>query len=261
MHRIMVLIAMAVTPAAMYGSTAYVAGGAGEWGTINLSTGQFNLLGTSSSDLNGVVVTSADKYLGYDALNDLVSVNPLNGALTLIGSGGVVLDAIAIESNGSLFGFSRNTSDLYSINPNTGATAVIGSTGLAANGGADSFTSNGTSLFLTYETGTASANLYTVNAGTGAATLVGNVGAGGPQFEGSGFIGGQLYEFGTNGDLYTLTTSGPVTPTLVGAVSGGLSGGNAAVQVVPEPSTLGLLCGGGALLFFWKKRRPLTNVR
>src|SRR5580692_14998 len=134
MHRIMVLIAMAVTPAAMYGSTAYVAGGAGEWGTINLSTGQFNLLGTSSSDLNGVVVTSAEKYLGYDALNDLVSVNPLNGALTLIGSGGVVLVAIAIESNGSLFGFSRNTSDVYSINPNTGATAVIGSTGLAANG-------------------------------------------------------------------------------------------------------------------------------
>jgi hypothetical protein len=260
MHRIMVLIALAV-PAAMYGSTAYVAGAAGEWGTMNLSTGQFTLLGTSSSDLNGVVVTSTEKYLGYDALNDLVSVNPLNGALTLIGSGGVVLDAIAIESNGSLFGFSRNTSDLYSINPNTGATTVIGSTGLATNGGDDSFTSNGTGLFLTYETGTASANLYTVNAATGAATLVGNIGAGGPQFEGSGFIGGQLFEFGNNGDLYTLTTSGTVTATVVGAVTGGLSAGNAAVQVVPEPSTLGLLCGGGALLFFWRKRRPLTNVR
>ncbi len=244
----------------MYGSTAYTAGTSGEWGTMNLSTGQFTLLGTGSSDLNGVVVTSADKYLGYDALNDLVSVNPLNGALTLIGSGGVVLDALAMESNGSLFGFSRNTGDLYSVNPNTGATAVIGSTGLAANGGADSFTSNGTTLFLTYEAGAASSNLYTVNSSTGQATLVGNVGAGGPQFEGSGFIGGLLYEFGTNGDLYTLTTSGPVTATLVGPVSG-ITGVNAAVQVVPEPSTVGLLCGGGALLFFWTKRRLLTNAR
>lgn len=235
---------------AVYGTTAYVAGASREWGTVDLSSGVFTNLGTSGKVLNGMVEMPNGQYLGYDANKGLDSINPANGALTLIGSGSATLDAIAVLSNGWLFGVSRATADIYSINPGTGATTVIGSTGLATAGGGDSLTSDGTQMYLTYETGNNPANLYMIDTGTGAATLIGN--SGGPEFSGTGFIGGTLYAFGIDNKIYTVDTTSGVA-TLVNALSANISGVDAAAAV-PEPSAWGLACLGLGAILMAKRR-------
>ncbi len=239
-------------PGAMGGPIAYVAGVSGQWGEVDLSSGLFNSLGTSGAVLNGMVEMPDGQYLGYDVNNNLDSIDPADGALTLIGSGGVTLDAIAVMSNGALFGVSRNTADLYSIDPATGATTLIGATGLGTGGGDDSFTSDGTNLYFTYEMGSDPAGLYLVNAATGNASLIGM--SGGPELEGSGFIGGAVYGFGSDNNIYTVTTATGAA-TLSAALSSSLPGVNAAAPVdTPEPSTVGLM-GLGLATMFWHKRR------
>jgi hypothetical protein len=140
---------------------------------------------------------SADTILVSGTNNNLYSLNPTTGALTLIGAMGVEMFDIALTPGGQLYGVGPYTgssfSGLYSINPNTGASTLIGT-----NTGADlnSFDigPNGTAYATQggISPSTPGNSFYTLNLGTGVATLV----SAGNTYNSAGdldFIGGTLY--------------------------------------------------------------------
>jgi hypothetical protein len=118
----------------------------------------------------------------------LCTIDPLTGAVTIIGSLGVHLGDLAFTSAGVLYGVSLATMSLYTVNLSTGvATAVGVLTGLPAgtrpeDGGniydydcgiaCDQSTNT---LYITPEDKHSGWKLYTVNASTAACTLVATI--------------------------------------------------------------------------------------
>jgi hypothetical protein len=125
----------------------------------------------------------------------LVTINPTNGAVTVIGvpSGGTAISGLTFDTSGGLWGSTQNgggvlpppnltDSDLIQINPLTGA--LISSVAITTGGTplsiADLATQPGTNTIFGIQSPndanfTGQANLYTIST-TGAATLVGNTG-------------------------------------------------------------------------------------
>ena len=136
------------------------------------------LYGTSYQQANGTLYT----------------INPVNGALTEVGTSAV--DYLAFASTTSGLYALGSDHNLYSINSATGAASLIGATGIGF-GSWFGLSTNSDSSTLYYADG---ADLYTLNTGTGAATLVGALGD-------SIEIGVLLQE---NGTLY----GGQETPSL-----------------------------------------------
>jgi hypothetical protein len=242
-----------VTDPATADPTAYVTGANGEFGIMDLSTGGYTLLGDSSSDLTGLYNTLGGQLLGMDYANQLVQVNPENGALTVIGTGGGGL--FTGLANGSLFAL-PGYNVLDSVNPSTGATTLIGSTGLSNVSSASSFGSDGVHLFLTISVISHDGpdNLYSLNPTTGTATLVGPTGV--SCLSGSGVIGGTLYGFDDcNNGIYSLnTTTGAAS--LVATYSSSLEYINAAVAT-PEPSSLATMVCAMIAVGLFVRRMPV----
>lgn len=133
------------------------------------------------------------------------------GVSTLIGSSGVTLAGMAVES-ATLFATSYHTSTgtLYTVNVATGAVTTVGTSSVDY----DDFGSTTTGLYAV----DTSANLYSINASTGAATLIGSLGIGFGSWRGLSTNSSTLY-FSDGTNLYTLnTTTGAAT--LVGALGG-----------------------------------------
>ena len=161
---------------------AYMGTVAGEFGTINLNTGVFSILGNSGQTLAGMAVTNGQIYASsYHTTGKLFTVNPANGSLTLVGNTtSAVYDDFGSTTSG-LYAIGTDAA-LYSINSTTGAETYIGSTGLSF-GSWRSLSTNSNTLYFAN-----GPNLYTLNRITGAPTLVGSMG--GPQ------IGALLEEAG-----------------------------------------------------------------
>lgn len=134
----------------------------------------------------------------------LATIDVGTGAVTIVGSMGVVMWDIAFDPLGNLFG--TNGTTLYRIDKTTAAVTPVGSLGATI-----------TSLVFNtsgalYGSGN---SLYTINPGTGAATSVGGAAFG---FSGDlSFAGGQLYlSHGQGLSPYTLsvldTSTGFRTP-------------------------------------------------
>lgn len=164
-------IVLLLTSAAYAGPNAYLYTGNEYWGTINLTTGMFTVLGNT-----GVKLASTGEYkgtiYGADLFGDtLYRVNLANGHLTAIGNGSISYYDLGSTAIG-LYGLGDN-SDLYSINPATGATTLIGPTGVSLS---TTGMSNGPGgLYMTVDSG-ADSLLYRLNTSTGKATLIGNTG-------------------------------------------------------------------------------------
>ena len=232
-------------------NTAYVTFFGGNFGTIDLNTGAFTLLGNSGQTLSGLGVYGGNLYgVTYTVPSgSFYQVNPANGALTAIGSpSGVDYYDFGSTLTGlyALVQVTGNT-DLYSINPTTGAATLIGATGVAASG-VNNLSTNSSTLYFT-----SGGDLYTINTSTGIGTLVGY--SGGPNFGALVTEGGTLYG-GQSSPTYAVdtinTTTGAATtgPALSGA-GAGLFYGLAPTTTVPEPCTLLLLScalGGCGLL-------------
>jgi hypothetical protein len=174
---------------------AYMGTDTGEFGTIDLGTGVFFLLGNSGQTLAGMAVANAKLYGTSDhtATGTLYTINPADGSLTVVGTSATNFDDFGSTTSG-LFavGFDRN---LYSINSATGGTTLIGPTGIGL-GSWRGLSTNSSTLYFAD-----GVNLYTLNTNTGAATLVGPMGGGVE-------IGALLQE---NGTLY----GGVETPSLM----------------------------------------------
>jgi hypothetical protein len=165
---------------------------------------EMNILGfTLTADAGELPVLWID-----DSTGAIGTVNPANGAVTVIGASGQTLTDIAFSTSGRLYGVTASA--LYSINPLTGAATFIGNLD-AGNDGIDSLAWADGALYAALS---ATQQLYAVNTTTGLATeLTGTLPA-----AASGdlvFADGALYINDANGNLDRLTITGSqVTATV-----------------------------------------------
>lgn len=171
----------AVSPAAAQSVYVESQGSAagGRFGVLNLSNGDYQLLGTRSILLSGLALGGDGTLYGSTTTNQIYTVNPLNGQLTLranLGLNGGEITSIAFASDGSLYGLlsSNTTGDASLIRVNnlatTPTTTSLGSLGFGSNGAI---------------AGDSGGNLYATEG----------------DFSPSGF--GSLFRFGTSGGAAT----------------------------------------------------------
>jgi hypothetical protein len=233
-----------------------------KFGTVDLTTGLYTEIGTTTVQLNALSRATDGTLFGLGSDNTLYRVNTGNAGLTAVGPTGTffALNSIASRTDGALFGEDPFGS-LFSVSTTTGTGTLIGSTGvfglrptgtLAFGAGDTLFTIIGDFL-------------YTQNQSTGAATLVGP-GPLGISFPGGlVFTDGQLQAFNFFGAIYTINTStGIATPTGVNVIGGFgqiLGAAPATTAAVPAPGalallTIGLTVQGGVMLLRRRWGRP-----
>jgi hypothetical protein len=234
------------------------------FGTVDSSTGAYTQISTLPlSESAGIAAGPGDFYV-EDMNSNLLTVDPLTGAATLVGSSGLNLAALVFGggSNG-LFEIDAS-SNLYAISSTTGKATLIGATGLSSNlqSWADtSLSDDGTSLLLTVGKPGAGDELYRINIATGVATDLGNTGVTG--VAGSAFINGylDLFQYNQPTDRIYSAPDGSLdfTPgAALGAqiIDGGatlLTTDNAEAPSTPEPGTL-LLAASAITLDLWRRR-------
>ncbi|HEY3662832.1 MAG TPA: hypothetical protein VGL24_06730, partial [Chthoniobacterales bacterium] len=149
---------------------AYMSVFGGDFGTVDLTTGEFSKLGNSGQSLAGFGVANGILYATdfHTGIGTLYTVNPRDGSLTAVGDSSVNIDIFGSTTSG-LFAVGIDA-NLYAINPATGAATLIGPTGQAF-GTWRTLSVNASKLYFANGT-----NLYTLNTTTGAATLVGDMG-------------------------------------------------------------------------------------
>jgi hypothetical protein len=194
-------VCAAIGSAAWADSYAYLGTADKNFGVVDLTTGGYSLCGTSSALLAGLAEDSAGNvYGGGFQGNAFYSVNPANGALTLIAYAGFAYWGTGSTTHGvyALDG----SFNLYSVDTATGATKLIGSTGLAPGKYWGMSTGSG-KLYLEND-----GTLYSLNTGSGKAKLIGS---------GSNEIGGLVY---TGGELYGGSVSDPPVVWLINRTNG-----------------------------------------
>jgi hypothetical protein len=239
-------------------SIAYMGTVSGEFGTIDLNTGVFTSLGNSGLTLAGMAVASATLFGSsyHTAAGDLYTINPANGAVTVVGTSGIDYDDFGSTTTG-LYAIGTNA-DLYSINASTGAASLIGATGLTF-GTWRSLSTNSSSLYFSNGT-----NLYTISTTTGAATLVGSMGSveeGAMLLEGGILYGGDDSPGGTVDTLNVTTGAATVGPSVSGTSSAffALAPNPLPSSSTPEPGTLTLAFGALLVMAGYRTRRRLAR--
>ena len=224
----------------------------GDFGTINLNTGVFSLLGNGGvAPLAGLGVYNGNVYAvdgPFQVGSNLYQVNPADGSLTTIGASGVPYLSFGSTLN-ALFAVGSDM-NLYSINAGTGAAVLVGATGLSSD--ISQLSVNSSTLYFSN-----SVNLYTLNTSTGLASLVGSIGAN---------QGALLLENGTlwgahsagGGPIYTIDTgTGAGTAGFAITGTGGVAHGFVPDPLpAPEPgSVIFGVAGIAALLALrWRRR-------
>lgn len=238
------------------------------FGAVNDSSGAFTQIGTLPiSTAAGIAYADGSFFAQSIQDSTLVSIDPVSGASSVIGSSGLELTSVGFA--GGLNGLFEIdfSSNLYSIDPNTGLATLVGATGLAANNGSwdTSLSDDGANLYFTAGGGGAIDQLYEINTQTGVATDLGSTGVTG--IAGSAIVNGNLELFQYHWSVATdYIYSAPLGSTDFTAlttldtqiVDGGTPIGQSAdyieASTAPEPYTL-LLVGSGLIgLALWGRR-------
>ena len=237
---------------------AYAGSSSGSFGTMDLKTGVFTLLGNSGQTLAGLAVADGSIFAtSYHTANGtLFEVNPASGALTSIGTTtGTDYDDFGSTTSGLYAVSFGATQDLYSIDPVTGVATLIGPTGLGY-GAWRGLSTNSSTLYFAD-----GADLYTLSTSTGAATLVGAFGSSAEMgvllTEGGNLYGGD----DTNNTVDTIdigTGAATVGPKPSASFAGSFYGlAPSPVPTgtpTPEPGTWGLLGGSITALALLRRR-------
>jgi hypothetical protein len=243
----------------------YAGGYFEEYGTLDLNTGVFTILG-NPGDQAGFGELGGKLYSG-DGEGDTNSVNPANGSDALIGTNSTTYDTFGSTTTG-LYAVSHPTGGnpflTYSVNPTTGIATLLGSTGqdINPNGGTAGLSAGSNTLYWTWTSGPHSI-LYSLNTTTGFANAIGDTGA----FIGAlVYVNGTLYgEDVTDDEIDTLNLStGLATPTGV-TVSGAprsdlLYGMAPLLASTPEPSSMFILVAMIAAMMIYRLRATRRSV-
>jgi PEP-CTERM motif len=221
---------------------------------VDGSNNPYGLTGLAFDPSTGVLYGST----GNNSITNpgfLVTVNPLTGTVTSVGSFGLRFDTFADitfdPTSGTLYGYAAGGHSLYTINPSTGTSTQVGASGVIGFGGeglaADAFgtlfgTPNGCSGQLdTFSKVNGAATVGPNLSGCPLSTATINALAFG-NTSGTLFgINGGFFGPGSPANLVTIDTSTGVV-TNVGSSLNGLDA--LAFQSVPEPGTLALLGTG-----------------
>lgn len=251
----------------LYGSTS--AGGSGELWIIDAATGNavqdvgplndssainYAVTGLAFDPLNGVLYGSTGNTSGQK----LLTINPASGLVSVVGSfnagTGNTMSDISFDSSGNLYGISSSGgANLYSINIGTGQATKVGPSGVSFTAGGGLAISLGGVFYGTPQ----SSEFGTFDPITGLYTHITNPAkpAGSATSYGSlAFDGNTLYgmDLGSPTHLVTIDPSGNVTD--IGASVARIDG-IAFLEPVPEPGTLSLLLGAGAMALVVRARR------
>jgi hypothetical protein len=231
---------------------AYMGEYGGDFGSIDLTSGAFTLLGDPGVTITGMAVEGGTLYGGSFDAGFLYSINPANGALTTIGNSAVPYEVFGSTTSG-MFAVGRDE-NLYSVSPTTGAATLIGPTGISQVG-VVGLSTEASALY--YAVG---GNIYTLNTTTGAPTLLANTG--GPEMGALVMEDGILYG-GSDFPTTQVYAVNPITAALTsGPVVTGTSGNfwSLAPESAPdEASTISLLLGVVGIGRFLFRRRLQTN--
>src|ERR1700733_5477995 len=196
-------------------------GNTSPFGTVDLNTGAFTLIGNMGpGSFSGLGVANGVVYTEQNGL--LFSVNTSNGSLTQIG--GITGNNLATfgSTTSGLYGLygsgPQSVATLFSVNPQTGAITAIGPIGSDIIGNGQGFyarlSAGSSTLYMENNS-----NLYTINTATGAGTQVGTTDSNGYLTSVLLFENGTYYD-GAGSVFGTINTAtGQITPH--SSVSGG----------------------------------------
>ncbi len=172
-----VILLVALASAARADDIAYMINAQNQFGTIDLNSGNFSLIGISSMPTYvsaGLGVAGGKIYTAPYTGNTLYQVNPTNGTLTSVGNGLLQYYALGSTTSG-LFALGVYTSanngplfNLYSVDPSSGAATLIGPVGAIGPSSAWSLSTGSSTLYLVDNF-----NLYSLDTNSGAATRIG----------------------------------------------------------------------------------------
>jgi len=248
-----------------------------QFGTMDLTTGAFNQIGSVISDpLGGLMPGSNGKLLSLSISGNLDSVDPATGAVSVIGATGLGnLAGVTAELNGTVYATDLYN-NFYSVNTTNGVASLIGPTGLPICPSLISpvevsdetlFMANG-KLYATFDginlmnsTVVDSPELYQINPVTGVATMVGATALG---LQAAVQINGTVYglDFNPTGPnaVLSLDLANGNTTFLNNYVSSPVAGGVNAFAVTgvsptPEPASFTLVGIGIAAVLVSRRRK------
>lgn len=179
--------------------SVYVVNLDNQFGTVNLSTGTFHVIGNASPDGQSNLVWGTNGSLySLTVTGNLETVNTSTGAATVVGPTGLRFNAFDLAGVGGKLYATDLSNNLYSVNPNTGGATFIAATGMPPDPSIP-FTINpdgtwnlcdetlygvGGRLYATFDSFTidpntlaiktvVAPNLYWIDPSTGLATLIG----------------------------------------------------------------------------------------
>jgi hypothetical protein len=259
------------------GPLVHVVTFAGQFGTVDATTGAFTQIGATTSDpLGGLVPGPNGSLLGVTYGGNLDSVNPGTGAISVIGATGLgpALATAALttgELNGTVYE-TDGSNNLYTINTMTGIASLIGPTGMPP---CPSITNPddiadealfgvGGKLYATFDGFNFITNavvdapqLYQINPTTGVATLIGPTTFG---IDAALQVNGTVYGFTAANTVLSLNVANGSTTFVTNYDSSALDITGAAPT--PEPGSSALIGAGiAAILISRRRRRSLLSPR
>jgi PEP-CTERM motif len=248
-----------------------------QFGTMDLTTGTFNEIGSVVSDpLFGLMPGPNGNLLSLSISGNLDSVNPATGAVSVIGATGLGdLAGVTAELNGTVYATDLYN-NLYRVNTTTGVATLIGSTGMPPCPSLTSpvevsdetlFTANG-KLYASFDgvnlTNMAivdPSDLYQINPATGLATLVGPTALGlDAVLQLNGTVYGLDFGYAATNTVLSLNLANGNTTFLNDYVSSPVAGGVNSFDVVgvsptPEPASFTLVGIGMAAVLASRRRK------
>jgi hypothetical protein len=219
----------------------------------------YSVTGLAFNPVSGVLYGSTGGVSGHN----LLTINPVNGLVSVVGSfnvGSATMTDLAFDSAGNLYGISSSGgAKLYSVNLGTGQATLVGPSGVSFTEGGGLAISSGGTLYgapIPGEYGTYDPTTGAYTHITSPATPAGGGSYAALTFDGSVLYGDNLVAPGGATHLVTIDpASGAVTDI------GGSVAHLDAIAAIPEPGALALCSVAGVMALYAGRRKPQQVAR